>query len=86
MAQINDISPEVIEAAVKRVLSTLNGGASAPQETMPSSSSGSSGKLDAKKDYPLSKQRPDLVKSATGLAFKKVDIVAIRDKTNILAF
>lgn len=74
MAQINDISPEVIEAAVKRVLSSLNGGAAAPQEAAWAPSNGASGKLDAKTDYPLSQKRPDLVKSATGLAFNEITL------------
>ncbi len=69
---MNDISPDVIEAAVKRVLSTLNGGngGSSAAYAAPSSS----GKLDAKTDYPLAKKRPDLVKSATGLPIDEITV------------
>ncbi|MGE4528779.1 MAG: diol dehydratase small subunit [Rhodospirillaceae bacterium] len=74
MAQLqNDIPPEVIEAAVKRVLSTLNGSQSATGRDTVFASNGS-GKLDAKKDYPLSTKRPDLVKSATGLPFAEITL------------
>ena len=61
--QGNEISPELIALAVKRVLASLN------DPTGKSASTGSpssAGKLDAKKDYPLAIKRPDLVKSATG--------------------
>lgn len=74
MAQLqNDIPPEVIEAAVKRVLSTLNGSQSATGRDTVFASNGA-GKLDAKKDYPLSQKRPDLVKSATGLPFAEITL------------
>ena len=63
--QGNEISPEQIALAVKRVLASLN------DPTGKSASTGSpstAGKLDAKKDYPLAIKRPDLVKSATGIS------------------
>lgn len=70
MTMQNDISPDVIEAAVKRVLSALNGNGATP--AAPASTAG--GKLDAKKDYPLAKKRPDLVKSATGLPIDEITV------------
>lgn len=71
MTMQNDISPDVIEAAVKRVLSTLNGNGAAPAASAPMASGG---KLDAKTDYPLAKKRPDLVKSATGLPIDEITV------------
>lgn len=73
MAQ-QDISPDMIVAAVQRVLATLNetstnaGGSS----SAPAASTG--GKLDAKSDYPLARKRPDLVKSATGLGLPDITL------------
>jgi propanediol dehydratase small subunit len=69
--QGNEISPEQIALAVKRVLASLN------DPTGKSASPGSptsAGKLDAKKDYPLAIKRPDLVKSATGLGLNDITL------------
>jgi propanediol dehydratase small subunit len=73
MAQeMNEITPDVIAAAVQRVLATL--GSSSTNSQPASASAGSQGKLDAKKDYPLGRNRPDLVKSATGLGLSEITL------------
>jgi propanediol dehydratase small subunit len=69
--QGNEISPEQIALAVKRVLASLN------DPTGKSASTGgptSAGTLDAKKDYPLAIKRPDLVKSLTGLGLNDITL------------
>jgi propanediol dehydratase small subunit len=69
--QGNEISPEQIALAVKRVLASL------ADPTGKSASTGtptSAGQLDAKKDYPLAIKRPDLVKSATGLGLNEITL------------
>jgi propanediol dehydratase small subunit len=71
MAQGTEISPELIAAAVKRVLASLND----PAVTRAGTGNGSSaGQLDARKDYPLAINRPDLVKSATGLGLADITL------------
>ena len=67
MAQ--NISPELIAEAVKRVMGSLGEGT---QKT--TGAVGSTGKLDAKKDFPLSDKRPDLVRSATGLGLGDITL------------
>jgi len=67
MAQ--NISPELIAEAVKRVMGSLGEGNQKTTGTVTSS-----GKLDAKKDFPLSSKRPDLVKSATGLGLDDITL------------
>ncbi|PKU24074.1 diol dehydratase small subunit [Telmatospirillum siberiense] len=75
MAQQKDeISPDMIVAAVQRVLATLNQTATNPGGTCGAASAGGAGKLDAKKDYPLSGKRPDLVKSVTGLGLSDITL------------
>ena len=71
MAQSKDmnISPEVIAEAVKRAMSAL--GKRPGQETL---TGNPAGKLEAEKDYPLGTKRPDLVKSASGLALKDITL------------
>jgi propanediol dehydratase small subunit len=75
--QGTELSPEMIAAAVKRVLASLN------EPTGKSSAAGNStnnaGKLDAKKDYPLAIKRPDLVKSATGLGLEAITLDKVVD-------
>lgn len=64
------ISPEMIAEAVRKAMESLaeaNGTATAP--TKPTT-----GKLDAKKDYPLGQKRPDLVRSATGLSIEEITL------------
>ncbi len=64
------ISPEMIAEAVRKAMESLaetNGTATIP--TKPAT-----GKLDAKKDYPLGQKRPDLVRSATGLSIDEITL------------
>ncbi len=64
------ISPEMIAEAVRRAMASLgesNGHAAVA--TKPTT-----GKLDAKKDYPLAVKRPDLVRSATGLGLEEITL------------
>jgi propanediol dehydratase small subunit len=67
MAQ--NITPELIAEAVKRVMGSLGEGT---QKT--TGAVGSTGKLDAKKDFPLGIKRPDLVRSATGLGLDDITL------------
>ncbi len=63
------ISPEMIAEAVRRAMASLgetNGKAAVATPT--------SGKLEAKKDYPLCSKRPDLVRSATGLSLEDITL------------
>jgi len=64
------ITPEMIAEAVRKAMESLaetNGTATVP--TKPTT-----GKLDAKKDYPLGQKRPDLVRSATGLSIDEITL------------
>jgi len=64
------ITPEMIAEAVRKAMESLaetNGTATTP--TKPTT-----GKLDAKKDYPLGQKRPDLVRSATGLSIDEITL------------
>jgi propanediol dehydratase small subunit len=64
------ISPEMIAEAVRKAMESLaetNGRATTP--TKPTT-----GKLDARKDYPLGQKRPDLVRSATGLSIDEITL------------
>ncbi|MGA2938711.1 MAG: diol dehydratase small subunit, partial [Syntrophobacteraceae bacterium] len=61
--------PELIAEAVKRVMGSLGEGT---QKT--TGAVGSTGKLDAKKDFPLGIKRPDLVRSATGLGLDDITL------------
>ena len=71
MAQTKDttISPDLIAEAVKRAISALGQGSAAGAAPGPPGTG-----LDAKKDYPLASQRPELVKSASGLALDDIDL------------
>lgn len=62
-----NISPELIAEAVKRVMSTLGEGQAT--STKPPASTG---KLEAKRDYPLASKRPDLVQSASGMKLEDI--------------
>lgn len=62
-----NISPELIAAAVKQAMAALGQGGS----TIPTTATSS---LDAQKDFPLASQRPDLVKSASGLALNDITL------------
>jgi propanediol dehydratase small subunit len=68
-AKLNDLSPELIAEAVKRVMAEMGGGARAP--SAPGTPGGS---LDAGKDYPLAAKRPDLVKSSSGLSLSDITL------------
>ena len=64
------VSPEMIAEAVRRAMESLgetNGKAATATKT-------TTGKLDAKKDYPLARKRPDLVRSQTGLAVDEITL------------
>lgn len=64
------ISPEMIAEAVRKAMESLaegNGTATTTTKT-------TTGKLDAKKDYPLAQKRPDLVRSTTGLALEEITL------------
>jgi len=74
MVQINELSADVIEAAVKRVMTTLAAGETTTGQGPISSTPSSGSKLNAKSDFPLSKKRPDLVKSRTGMAFNDITL------------
>ena len=64
------ISPEMIAEAVRKAMESLaEGNGTATTTTKPTT-----GKLDAKKDYPLAQKRPDLVRSATGLALDEITL------------
>ena len=64
-----DVAPDVVAEAVKRVLASLGEG---PAQT--GRATGSSGKLDAMRDFPLGSKRPDLVRSATGLSMDEITL------------
>lgn len=66
----NSISPDLIAEAVKRVMSTLGEGTGKSDRPAVRSS----GSLDAKRDFPLSSKRPELVKSATGLGLDDITL------------
>jgi len=71
MTQLNELnmSPDLIAEAVKRALVKLG------QEGVGKGLvKNNSGKLDAKKDYPLGIRRPDLVKSATGKSLDDISL------------
>ena len=62
-----DVSPDLIGEAVKRVMAVLSGGSEA--------ASASSGRgLNPARDYPLAQKRPDLVRTATGLALGDITL------------
>lgn len=68
MAQSKDmISAELIAEAVKRAMAALGQDTAARADVGPPSKG-----LDAKKDYPLASRRPELVKSASGLALDDI--------------
>jgi len=63
---------DMIAAIVREVLAELNGGKAAPA---PVSTNGS--KLNYKTDYPLSKKRPDLVKTTSGKTLDDITLDAV---------
>ena len=71
MAQFKDlnISPDLIAEAVKRVMAEIEQGSSQRPATTKST-----GKLDAKKDFPLGEKRPELVKSGSGLSLDEITL------------
>jgi propanediol dehydratase small subunit len=75
MAQTKiDISPELVTAAVKRVLESLGQTSATPQ-----SRAGSAGKLSAERDFPLAGKRPDLVRSASGMQLSEITLKKVLD-------
>jgi propanediol dehydratase small subunit len=64
-----DIPRDLVVEAVKRVLATLG---EAPENS--GDVTGARGKLDAKRDFPLSTKRPDLVRSASGLRLDEITL------------
>jgi propanediol dehydratase small subunit len=64
-----DISAEVVAEAVRRVLTALG-----EEPGQPGEARTGRGRLDAKRDYPLSGKRPDLVQSATGLRLDEITL------------
>jgi propanediol dehydratase small subunit len=69
MAEKVNISPELIAEALKRVMASLSEGTEKAD-----SPRAASGKLDARKDYPLAAKRPDLVQSASGLKLEDISL------------
>lgn len=63
---------DMIAAIVKEVLAEMN---KEPGDAPVLSSNG--GKLDYRKDYPLSKKRPELVKTATGKSLDEITLEAV---------
>lgn len=68
-AKYTDLPPDLIAAAVKRVMAEL-GGAKGGVKTANPAGSG----LDASKDYPLARRRPDLVRSSSGLSLSDITL------------
>lgn len=66
----NNISPDLIAEAVKRVMSTLGEGTAKTDKPVVRSA----GSLDAQRDFPLSSKRPELVKSAGGLGLDDITL------------
>jgi len=64
-----DISPDVVAEAVKRVIAALGEGPVQSGDT-----SAESGKLNARRDFPLAARRPDLVRSAGGLHLDEITL------------
>jgi len=62
-----EVSSDLIEEAVKRVLAVLSG------DTTQSAASSGRG-LNPRTDYPLAQKRPDLVRTATGLSFEEISL------------
>ncbi len=63
---------DMIAAIVREVLAELNGGKNAPAVASPNGN-----KLNYKTDYPLSKKRPELVKTATGKSLDDITLDAV---------
>ncbi len=72
----SNVSPELIALAVKRALAALgeNNGHASGTAVKTAVTRKPEAKLDAKKDYPLAQKRPDLVRSATGLALQDITL------------
>ncbi|WP_448384624.1 diol dehydratase small subunit [Desulfosoma sp.] len=77
------VSPDLIAEAVKRVMAALSESAI----TIPGGSPGktsspipSAGKLDHRRDYPLSFKRPELVRSAGGLGLDEITLAKVVSK------
>ncbi len=77
MSQSRDmnISPDMIAEVVKRAMAAMNqkSGVAVPTDAK-------TGKLDAKKDFPLGAKRPDLVKSASGLLVEDIVMEKVVNK------
>ncbi len=66
------ISPELIAEAVKRAMASL--GESNGSNGRSTAAVKPTGKLDAKNDFPLSRKRTDLVRSATGMSLDDIPL------------
>lgn len=75
-----NISPEVIAEAVRRVMAALGEGTTKAAPAPSAGSTPGGGRLDHRKDYPLSTKRPDLVRSASGLALKDITLDKVAAK------
>lgn len=64
-----EISPDLIAEAVKRAITEISKKYS-PQDIQKKESQG----LNAKQDFPLGTQRPDLIKSASGLSLEDITL------------
>lgn len=70
-----DISPDRVTEVVKQVMSTVQGESGGGNHR----SASSQGRLDAKKDYPLANNRPDLVQSASGLKLEDITLGKVEE-------
>lgn len=70
-----DISPDRVAEVVKQVMSTVQGESGGGNHR----SASSQGRLDAKKDYPLANNRPDLVQSASGLKLEDITLGKVEE-------
>lgn len=64
------VTPEMIAEAVRKAMESL----AETNGTTTTVTKPATGKLDAKKDYPLAQKRPDLVRSATGLTLEEITL------------
>ena len=76
MAQIKEteISPELIAEAVRKAMAAIS-----QSSGKQSVNTNPANRLDAKRDYPLSEKRPDLVRSATGLKLEEITLEKVME-------
>ena len=68
---------DMIAAIVREVLSELNG----EKKSVGPAPSSNGGKLDYRRDYPLAKKRPELVKTSTGKSLDEITLDAVLSGT-----